>query len=233
MKTVGLIGGMSWESTVTYYRILNEKVKEALGGFHSARCILYSVDFAEIEKHQSSGQWDQSALLLAEAAQSLEKAGADFIVICTNTMHKLAPQIQAAVRIPLLHIAEATADELIRNRIRKVGLLGTQYTMTQDFYKGKLMEKGLEVMIPEPADVGIVNRVIYGELCLGVLSEQSKKDFLRIIQDLAKRGAEGVILGCTEIGLLVMQADTEVPLFDTTAIHAAKAAEYALFTTMP
>lgn len=228
MKTIGLIGGMSWESTVTYYQLINERVKEALGGLHSARLLLYSVDFAEIEACQAAGDWERSAAILTEAAQALERAGADFLVICTNTMHKVAPQIGAGVHIPLLHIAEATADALRAQDIRKVALLGTKYTMTQDFYKAKLVEAGIEVLIPDEAGVELVNRVIYDELCLGVLSEQSRREYLAVIDGLAARGAQGVILGCTEIGLLIHQEDTTLPVFDTTQIHAARAAERAI-----
>lgn len=224
MKTIGLIGGMSWESTVTYYQIINEVVKERLGGLHSAKCLLYSVDFQEIEECQARGDWEKSGEILADAAVSLERAGADFIVICTNTMHKVAPVIQKAVSIPVIHIADATAAELKRKNIGKVALLGTKYTMLQEFYKERLMAHGVEVLIPDDAGVELVNRVIYEELCLGIISEASKTEFLRIILELASQGAEGVILGCTEIGLLVKQQDTSVPLFDTTVIHAAKAA---------
>lgn len=228
MKTIGLIGGMSWESTVTYYQIINEVVKERLGGLHSAKCLLYSVDFQEIEECQANGEWEKSGGILAEAAAALEKAGADFIVICTNTMHKVAGQIQDRIDIPLLHIAEVTAGELVKDGIRKVALLGTRYTMQQDFYKSKLEERGITVLIPEPDDIGIVNSVIYDELCLGILSDHSRKEFLRIMDQLAARGAEGVILGCTEIGLLVRKEDTEIPLFDTTRIHATQAALSAI-----
>lgn len=224
MKTIGLIGGMSWESTVTYYQIINEAVKERLGGLHSAKCILYSVDFQEIEECQARGDWEKSGEILADAAVSLERAGADFIVICTNTMHKVAPVIQKAVAIPVIHIADATAAELKRKNISKVALLGTKYTMLQEFYKERLMAHGVEVLIPDDAGVELVNRVIYEELCLGIISEASKAEFLRIILELESQGAEGVILGCTEIGLLVKQQDTSVPLFDTTVIHATKAA---------
>lgn len=224
MKTIGLIGGMSWESTVTYYQIINEAVKERLGGLHSAKCILYSVDFQEIEECQARGDWEKSGEILADAAVSLERAGADFIVICTNTMHKVAPVIQKAVAIPVIHIADATAAELKRKNISKVALLGTKYTMLQEFYKERLMVHGVEVLIPDDAGVELVNRVIYEELCLGIISEASKAEFLRIILELESQGAEGVILGCTEIGLLVKQQDTSVPLFDTTVIHATKAA---------
>ncbi len=228
MKTIGFIGGMSWESTVTYYQIANTVVKEKLGGLHSAKCFLYSVDFEEIEKCQAEGNWDKSAEILAEAAVNLEKAGADFIVICTNTMHKVAPQIQEKINIPVLHIADATADELIKNGIKKIALLGTKYTMEQDFYKAKLIERGLEVIIPDDEDRVTVNDTIYHELCLGIISETSKKKFLDIIQKLKKKGAEGVILGCTEIGLLVKQADTDVMVFDTTLIHGERAALKAI-----
>ena len=224
MKTIGLIGGMSWESTVTYYQILNEVVKEKLGGLHSARVLLYSVDFAEIEAYQANGQWDESAEVLARAAENLEKAGAEFILICTNTMHKVAPQVQARIHIPLVHIAEATADALKERNISRVGLLGTRYTMTQAFYKDKLIEAGIDVLIPADEDIHVVNDIIYNELCLGNVQEASRRAFLRVIDDLKQRGAQGVILGCTEIGLLIRQQDTELPVFDTTQIHAEKAA---------
>lgn len=224
MKTIGLIGGMSWESTVTYYQILNETIKKELGGLHSAKCLLYSVDFAEIEQYQAEDNWSKSAEVLADAASNLEKAGADFILICTNTMHKIAPQIQTKISIPILHIAEATADELERSQITEVALLGTRYTMTQDFYKSKLIDRGIDVLIPNKDDIEIVHNVIYKELCVGTISLESKKEFLRIIDDLSEQGAQGVILGCTEIGLLIKQSDTKIPLFDTTFIHASKAA---------
>ena len=224
MKTIGLIGGMSWESTVTYYQVINETIKKQLGGLHSAKCILYSVDFDEIEKYQASGEWDKSADVLSEAAQALERAGADYIVICTNTMHKVAPEIGRRIHIPILHIADMTAAELQKQGIKKVGLLGTKYTMRQDFYKNILIEQGIEVVIPNDADVDVVNRIIYDELCLGKISEQSKDIYLDIIMKLAQDGAQGIILGCTEIGLLVRQSDTDIPLFDTTLIHAEQAA---------
>lgn len=228
MKTIGLLGGMSWESTVTYYQIINETIKEQLGGLHSARILLYSVDFAEIEKCQAEGDWEKSADILAEAAGNLEKAGADFIVICTNTMHKVAPEIQDRIHIPIMHIAEATAGALKEKQITKVALLGTKYTMTQDFYKKKLTENGITVLIPDENSIEVVNRVIYDELCLGVVSQQSKEKYLRIIDTLAAEGAQGVILGCTEIGLLIQQEDTSLPVFDTTQIHARKAALAAI-----
>lgn len=228
MKTIGLIGGMSWESTVTYYQLINEAVKKSLGGLHSAKILLYSVDFQEIEECQTRGDWEKSARILGDAAKGLEGAGADCIVICTNTMHKVAPQIGERVSIPILHIAEATAEALIDSGITRVLLLGTRYTMQQDFYKEKLVERGIEVMVPGDEDMEIVNRIIFGELCLGVISEESRKEYLRIIEEEKGRGAQGVILGCTEIGLLVSQADTELPVFDTTQIHAGRAAEWAV-----
>lgn len=228
MKTIGLIGGMSWESTVTYYQQLNELVKERLGGLHSAKIAMYSVDFDEIESCQSSGDWDRSAEILTSAAQGLERAGADLILICTNTMHKVYPQIQAGVGVPLLHIADATADALEQAGVSRVALLGTRYTMCQDFYKSRLIDRGIEVLIPEAEDVELVDRVIFHELCLGQLKPSSKAEFLRIINELAQKGAQGVILGCTEIGLLIQQADTSLPVFDTTLIHAARAVELAL-----
>lgn len=224
MKTIGLIGGMSWESTVTYYKIVNETVKKELGGLHSAKVLLYSVDFSEIEKCQADGDWDKSAAILSAAAKNLENAGADFIVICTNTMHKVVPQIQNSITIPVIHIAEATADELKYHNITKVALLGTKYTMTQDFYKDKLMNAGITVLIPDEEEIELVNDVIYNELCLGIISEASKDKYLSIIQGLAKQGAQGVILGCTEIGLLIHQKDVELPVFDTAQIHAVRAA---------
>ncbi len=228
MKTIGLIGGMSWESTVTYYQIINEVVKRELGGLHSAQILLYSVDFAEIEQCQADGDWDKSAEILSAAAQNLEKAGADFILICTNTMHKVAPQIQQSVCVPIVHIVEATAEQLRQHDISRVALLGTKYTMTQDFYKQKLVDAGIDVIVPDAQDIEMVNDVIYHELCLGVISQSSKEKYLRVIDALAKRGAQGVILGCTEIGLLVQQADAALPVFDTTLIHAEKAAMLAI-----
>ena len=233
MKTIGLIGGMSWESTVTYYQVINETIQKELGGLHSARCILYSVDFDEIEKYQARGEWDKSAEVLAAAARALERAGADFIVICTNTMHKVAPEISKAVAIPLLHIADMTALELKKAHINTVGLLGTKYTMQQDFYRSVLKDNGIEVIVPHDTEIEIVNNVIYNELCLGNIVAQSKAAYLNIIADLFKRGAQGVILGCTEIGLLVQQSDTAVPLFDTTLVHAQYAALKSLDTDRP
>lgn len=228
MKTIGLIGGMSWESTVTYYQIVNQVIKEQLGGFHSAKVLLYSVDFHEIEECQANGAWEKSGDILAEAALRLEQAGAHFIVICTNTMHKVVPQIQAHIHIPILHIAEATAEKLLACKISTVALLGTRYTMTQDFYKDKLTASGIQVLIPNEADVELVNRVIYEELCQGMVSPASKREYLRIISELGDMGAQGVILGCTEIGMLIHQEDCVLPVFDTTQIHGRKAAMYAI-----
>ena len=228
MKTIGLIGGMSWESTVTYYKIINETVKERLGGFHSGKILLYSVDFAEIEECQAKGEWEKSAEILSEAAENLEKAGADFIVICTNTMHKVAGKIQENIKIPVIHIADATAHKLKQDGILKTALLGTKYTMTQDFYKDKLRENGIEVLIPEEKDIEIVNHVIYEELCLGKILDSSRKEYIRIIDGLKEKGAQGVILGCTEIGLLISQKDSPLPVYDTTEIHALSACEKAL-----
>ncbi|MBP0980763.1 MAG: aspartate/glutamate racemase family protein [Oscillospiraceae bacterium] len=228
MKTIGLIGGMSWESTVTYYKIINETIKRELGGLHSAKILLYSVDFDEIEKYQSSGEWDKSAAVLGDAAANLEKAGADFILICTNTMHKVADAVQKRISVPILHIAEVTADVLKAKGIEKVGLLGTKYTMTQDFYKAKLIEAGIAVVIPDEAEVEMINDVIFNQLCLGIISEESRTKFVQAIEQLKAKGAQGVILGCTEIGLLIEQKDSALPVFDTTLIHAEKAALLSL-----
>lgn len=229
MKTIGLLGGMSWESTAGYYRAINEGVRDALGGLHSAKIAMCSVDFAPIERMQRAGDWEVCATVLTEAALSVERSGADFMLICTNTMHKVAPQIERAIGIPLLHIADATAKELVENGLDTVGLLGTSFTMEQDFYKGRLSKKfGLDVKVPSDADRQIVHRVIYEELCFGDIFEGSKAEFLRIIDILAADGAQAVILGCTEIGMLIGQADTTVRLFDTTAIHAQKAVEFAV-----
>ncbi len=229
MKTVGLLGGMSWESTVGYYRAINEGVKRSLGGLHSAKIAMYSVDFEPVEKLQHQGDWEGTAKILSEAAQNIESAGADFLLICTNTMHKVAPQIEQIINIPLLHIADATAEVLVQQDIKSVGLLGTSFTMEQDFYTGRLKEQyGLDVRIPNEKDREIVHQIIYQELCLGKIQAQSKAEYLRIIDGLASQGAEAVILGCTEIGMLVSQNDTDVTLVDTTAIHAEKAVEYAI-----
>lgn len=229
MKTIGLLGGMSWESTLSYYQAINEGIKTALGGLHSAKIAMYSVDFEAIERLQHAGDWEGTAKILSEAAQNIQAAGADFLLICTNTMHKVAPEIETAIQIPLLHIADATAETLVADGIKSVGLLGTSFTMEQDFYKGRLTNNyGLHVLIPNEGDRAIVHQVIYQELCLGKLESNSKTEYLRIIDALAAEGAEAVILGCTEIGMLVQQSDTDVPLLDTTAIHAAKAVDYAL-----
>ena len=228
MKTIGVIGGMSWESTVTYYQIMNETVKQELGGLHSAKILLYSVDFSEIERCQAEGDWEKSGDILASAAESLEKAGADFLVIATNTMHKVVPQIQKRIHIPIVHVAEVTAEELKQNHITTVALLGTKYTMTQEFYKEKLENAGIQVLIPEASEIEVVNSIIFDELCLGSILETSKERYLQIIEGLKNRGAQGVILGCTEIGLLIRQEDTELPVFDTTKIHAVKAAKLSL-----
>ncbi|MCP5091557.1 MAG: aspartate/glutamate racemase family protein [Gammaproteobacteria bacterium] len=229
MKTVGLLGGMSWESTVGYYREINEGVKKALGGLHSAKIAMYSVDFEPIEKLQHKGDWEGTASILSEAAQNIQSAGADFLLICTNTMHKVAPQIEESIDISLLHIADATAQQLVQEGIKTVGLLGTAFTMEQNFYKGRLSEKyDLNVQVPNGEDRRLVHDAIYQELCLGKVQTSTRTEFLRIIDVFAQQGAEGVILGCAEIGMLVSPQDTNVRLFDTTAIHAAKAVDYAI-----
>ena len=228
MKVIGLIGGMSWESTVTYYKIINETVKERLDGLHSAKCVLYSVDFQEIEECQANRDWEKSGEILGEAAYNLEKAGADFIVICTNTMHKVINEIKEKISIPILHIAEMTAEKILERKIKNIALLGTKYTMEQNFYKEKLIEKGINVIIPDKTDIKIINDIIYEELCLGIINPESKTKYLEIIKKLEKEGAEGVILGCTEIGMLVKKGDTDIPLFDTAIIHAEQAAIYSI-----
>ncbi len=229
MKTIGLIGGMSWESSLEYYRIINEAVKRKLGGLHSSKCILFSVDFAEIEELQTQGKWSEAATQMIRAAKSLERAGADFIVICTNTMHKLAEDIRSGVNIPLLHIADAAAKPIRAANFHTVGLLGTRYTMEEDFYKRRLAERhGLKVLIPDIADRRKINGIIFDELCLGIVKPESRDYYLGVIGKLAQAGAEGVILGCTEIELLVRPEDTRIPLFLTTRLHAEAAAEYAI-----
>ncbi len=231
MKTIGMLGGMSWESTELYYRIINETVKQRLGGLHSAKIAMVSVDFHEIERLQHQGDWSRAGEALAEAGRCVEAAGADFLVLCTNTMHKVAPQIEQAVNIPLLHLADVTAARIKQRDMQTVGLLGTNFTMEQEFYKGRLAERhGLRVIVPAPEDRSIVHRVIYEELCIGVISDESRRKYLRIIDALRAQGAECVIEGCTEITMLVTQAHTSVPLFDTTAIHAEAAVDYALAT---
>ncbi|MGD6888503.1 aspartate/glutamate racemase family protein [Bacillus mobilis] len=228
MKTIGLIGGMSWESTSEYYRIINEEIKERLGGLHSAKCMINSVDFEEIERFQSSGDWDGAGEILGNAAYSLQKGGADFIIICTNTMHKVVEKIKENIHIPVLHIADATAKEIKRKDIQKVGLLGTKYTMEQDFYKVRIEENDIKVMVPSEKDRDKINEVIYTELCLGKITSPSREYYKRVIEDLVQEGAQGIILGCTEIGLLIKQEDVSVPIFDTTYIHAVEAVNFAL-----
>jgi aspartate racemase len=229
MKAIGLIGGMSWESTAEYYRLINESVRERLGGLHSAKCVLYSVDFAEVEELQRRGQWSQAAQLLVGAAQSVEKAGADFVLICTNTMHKLADTVQAGIGIPLLHIADATAEKVKQAGLQRVGLLGTRFTMEEDFYQGRLANQfGLEVMIPDTKDRELVHRIIYEELCVGTIRPEPRGQVADIMSRLVEMGAQGIILGCTELGLLLGPEDCRVPLFDTTRVHALAAVEQAL-----
>jgi len=228
MKTIGLLGGMSWESTAIYYRLINEGIKHKLGGLHSAKIVLCSVDFDPIEKLVDGEDWDKVSEILSDAALRIQSAGADCLLICCNTVHRIASQIEKAIQIPLLHIVDATADVLVRDGIRKPGLLGTAYTMEQDFYKGRLSRNyGLDVFVPEPDDRNIVHEVIIQELCKGQVSAASRTEYLRIIDDLASRGAEAIILGCTEIGILIRQRDTRVKLYDTTVIHAEKAVDYA------
>jgi aspartate racemase len=234
MKTIGLIGGMSWESTVPYYQTINRAVGRRLGGLHSAKIALYSVEFDEIEKLQHAGKWEESGEILADAARAVRRAGADFIVLCTNTMHKVAPQIEAAVDVPLLHIADATAARVKGAGVTRVGLLGTRFTMEEDFYRGRLETRhGLSVLTPPAGDRDLVHRVIYGELCLGQVLEGSRSAFRQVVDGLVERGAQGIILGCTEIGLLLKPEDAPVPLFDTAAIHAEAAAEFALGDSRP
>lgn len=229
MKTIGLLGGMSWESTVSYYRALNEGVKKALGGLHSARIVLNSVDFAEIEALQKSGDWPATASILSRAAQSVEAAGADFLLIGTNTMHKVAPEIQAAITIPLLHIADATAEKLKADGVRHVGLLGTRYTMEQDFYKGRMRDLyEMDVLVPSEDEQAVIHQIIFEELCLGIIRDDSRQRYLTIMDRLHERGAEAIILGCTEIALLVEPEHTSIPLYDTTRIHAEEAVRLAL-----
>ncbi|MGR6000764.1 aspartate/glutamate racemase family protein [Bacillus cereus] len=228
MKTIGLIGGMSWESTSEYYRIINEEIKERLGGLHSAKCLINSVDFEEIERCQSSGDWDGAGEILGNAAYSLQKGRADFIIICTNTMHKVVGKIKAKIDIPVLHIADATAKEIKRKDIQKVGLLGTKYTMEQDFYKSRIEENNIKVIVPSEKNRKEINKVIYTELCLGKIVSQSREYYKRVIEELVQKGAQGIILGCTEIGLLIKQENVSVPIFDTAHIHAIEAVKAAL-----
>jgi aspartate racemase len=229
MKTIGMIGGMSWESSVEYYRLTNQAVRQHLGGVHSAKSVMVSVDFGEIEALQVSGRWDEAARMMVQAALQVERGGADFLIICTNTMHRMANEVSQAISIPLLHIADTTAEQVRQRGFQRVGLLGTRYTMEEDFYKGRLESKyRLEVLVPQQAGRDIVHRIIYDELVVGVIKPESKQAYLQVIQQLAERGAQGVILGCTEIGLLVKDADSPLPLFDTTLIHAQAAVDYAL-----
>lgn len=228
MKTIGLIGGMSWESTAKYYQLINQEVKKQLGGLHSAKCILYSVDFAETQRFQAEGEWEKAGRLLGDAALSLEKAGADFIIICTNTMHKVIAFIKEKISIPVLHIADATANQILKSDVRTIGLLGTKYTMEQDFYRTRIESNGIKVLVPNSEDREKINRVIFEELCLGDIQQSSRESYQKVIQKLVDDGAEGIILGCTEIGLLVGPEDAEVLLFDTTEIHALEAVKKAL-----
>ena len=229
MKTIGLIGGMSWESSIEYYRIINETVKQKLGGLHSAKSIMYSVDFAEIEKLQHQGNWKEATQMMIKAAKKVENGGADFIVICTNTMHKMAEDVEQNISVPLLHIADATAKNIKSKGLNKIGLLGTSFTMEEDFYKGRLIsEHNLEVVIPREDEREIIHKVIYNELCLGKIKQSSKSQFKKIINRMVEKGAKGIILGCTEIGLLVKQEDTDIPLFDTAKIHAIASIEFSL-----
>lgn len=229
MKTIGLLGGMSWESSAEYYRVMNETVRERLGGLHSARCVMYSVDFAEIEALQREERWEQATEEMIGAARHVEEGGADFLIICTNTMHKMAEDVERQIRIPLLHIADATAERVKSHGLKKVGLLGTRFTMEEDFYRGRLVQQhGLDVIIPCEGERKTVDRVIYDELCLGQIKSSSREQYVEIIENLAGAGAEGIILGCTEIGLLVNQDDIGVPAFDTARIHAEAAVEEAL-----
>lgn len=228
MKVIGLIGGMSWESSALYYRMINEEVRSRLGGLHSAKCLLYSVDFEEIERYQAEGAWEKAGEVLGQTACALEKGGADFIVICTNTMHKVIDDIQSKINIPILHIADATAAQIKESQIQTVGLLGTKYTMEQDFYKSRLELNGIQVIVPDRDDREGVNKIIYEELCLGKIHQESRDYYKKVIQGLIESGAEGIILGCTEIGLLVKPEDAEVHLFDTTYIHACEAVNMSL-----
>ncbi|EOO39704.1 aspartate/glutamate racemase family protein [Bacillus mycoides] len=228
MKTIGLIGGMSWESTSEYYRILNEEIKSRLGGLHSAKCLINSVDFEEIERFQSNGDWDGAGEVLGNAAYSLQKGGADFIIICTNTMHKVVEKIKENINIPVLHIADTTAKEIKRKGIQMIGLLGTKYTMEQDFYKSRIEENNIKVIVPVEKNREKINEIIYTELCLGKITSQSREYYKRVIEELVQKGAQGIILGCTEIGLLIKQEDVVVPIFDTTFIHAIEAVNVAL-----
>ncbi|MFH2042304.1 MAG: aspartate/glutamate racemase family protein [Acidobacteriota bacterium] len=229
MKVIGMIGGMSWESSLEYYRLVNEGVKTALGGLHSARCLMYSVEFAEIEALQHRGAWDELTDIMTDAGQRLRKGGADFILICTNTMHRMAEAVEKEAGIPLLHIADATGERIRSMDLTRVGLLGTKFTMEQDFYKGRLKKKfGIEVLVPDDRGRDVIHSIIYNELCMGTIREDSRMRYVDIINELVGRGAQGIVLGCTEIPLLVKQGDVTVPIFDTSAIHAKAAVDFAL-----
>ena len=228
MKTIGLIGGISWESTSLYYKTINEYIKNKLGGLYSAKCILYSVNFEEISRLQKSGDWEKCGEILGDIAKKLETAGADYIVICTNTMHKVVPEMKKYINIPVIHIAEAAYGRIAPKGIKNIGLLGTKYTMQQDFYKSILIDKGLNVIIPDEEDIEFINNVIFNELCCGEINPKSKQKFIEIVEKLKKKGAEGVILGCTEIVMLISQKDIDIPVFDTTAIHAETAAQMSI-----
>ncbi|WP_042161195.1 aspartate/glutamate racemase family protein [Paenibacillus gorillae] len=229
MKTIGLIGGMSWESSLLYYQIINQRVKEKLGGHHSAKSLMYSVDFDEIKTLQHQGKWDEATEMMIASARKLQNGGADFIIICTNTMHKMAKEVEESIQIPLLHIADPTANAIVKDGIRKVALLGTAFTMEQDFYKGRLVERfGLEVIVPDETNRMIIHDIIYKELCLGTIHDESRQSYLKIIHKLSQQGAEAIILGCTEITLLISQENCDIPLYDTTRLHAESAVDLAL-----
>jgi len=229
MKTIGMLGGMSWESTASYYQAINQGIKNQLGGLNSAKICLYSVNFDDIEKLQHQGKWSETAVILADAAKSVEAGGADFLMICTNTMHKVVPEISAEISIPILHIADATAQTLLADGVKKVGLLGTRFTMEQDFYKSRLTDKfNIEVLIPNDDDRTVVHNIIYDELCRGIINADSREKYLTIVKNLHQQGAEAVILGCTEIALLIQQIHTDVALYDTTQIHAQQAVQLAI-----
>lgn len=228
MKVIGLIGGMSWESSAMYYRIINEEVKKRLGSLHSAKCLLYSVDFAEIEQLQRNDEWEKAGYILGDVARSLEKGGADFIVICTNTMHKVIDIIQAKINIPILHIADATVKQIKKQNITKIGLLGTSYTMEQDFYTSRIASSGIDVIVPTKMERKIINKIIFEELCVGKINIESRDYYRSVIHNLTQSGVEGIILGCTEIELLIKQDDAQIPLFNTTNIHAQEAVNKSL-----
>jgi aspartate racemase len=229
MKTIGLLGGMSWESTLDYYKLINQQVSSTLGGFHSAKIVMISVDFALLEENMSKGQWSACARILVSAAQKIEKAGADCLLICTNTLHKVAPEVQAAITIPLLHIADGAGQTLVQKNISAIGLLGTRFTMEEDFYRQRLAEKfGLKVFVPPAKERKIIDTIIFNELCMGKINTNSRQEYIRIMEGLKDQGAEAILLGCTEIAMLVNKDHTEIPLFDTTAIHAAMAVSYSV-----